>query len=548
MLPATISSNLHSDFKNVIMGPFAYDLFTEHVPSVNTSAGWGATATTIRGQSFLAGSNGPMVRAVLWLLKVSSPTDQVYVELYSTVQSGSDYKPDQLLATSGKVDGAGLDAAAGNAVTFGFSTPYTLVSGTRYALVPRRTVAHATNRYAVGYNSSSSYADGNESSTSDGVNWSAESFDLYFQAIQSTNTRYAFVVDKTNNKLRANKSTDGGESWAEVDSANAPAITSTANLKSTSAQLVRNLAYLVCPTTTTVGNIQKFQMASDTWGTAITGPGTTLNTSVSGAAPIYAFVRPDGASIVMVYNGVTETVMGSARPRIKAIFHNGTSWSAEADLVGGSGFADATLPGNSTHYALRSVMMGASGAVYAFWSNSVGSDLTCRIVRFSASSPTTATWSAQLNPATITTSNSTAYPVGIGSAFRDDGFQKVALPVYDGSVIKVIRVKEVDAETEGNWTSTTAVSITPEVAACNLGVLVPDLLTAGRLFLFYSKADRNIYYVHDGGSDAWVGEQQVRPGATVTCGALSGFNVDNAIAIQYLDEALTPDGSRFDCL
>lgn len=549
-LPATIASNLHSDFKNVIMGPFAYDLFTDFFPVVNN----GLSGSEGKAQTFLATADGPLVRAYFKVSKVGSPTDNIFCELRATVLSVGVLIPDQsqLLATSSQVAGSGLGTDADDTpVAFGFSTPYSLVTGTTYALVVKRTGAlDATNKYALGYNNSTTYADGigfNYISAAT-PKYSDSTVDFYFRAAQSTNTRYAFAVDKTNNKLRAYKSTDGGESWAEVDSANAPAITSTSNLKSTSAQLIGNIVYLVCPTTTTVGNIQKFQMASDTWGTAITGPGTTLNANVSGAAPVYLFVRPDGATIILVYNGATETVMGSARRRVKAIFYNGSSWGVEMDLSISTGFGDTTLPGDAIHYDLRSAMMGASGATYMFFTNTNESLLHCRIARFSMDAPTATTFPALMVPASIATSNSTAYPVGIGSAFRDDGFLKVALPVYDGSVIKVIRVKEVDAETAGNWTSTTAASVTPEVGACNLGVLIPDLLTAGRLFLFYSKSDRKIYYVHDGGSDAWVGEQQVRPSATVTCGALSGFNVDNAIAIQYLDEALTPDGSRFDCL
>lgn len=548
-LPATIASNLHSDFKNVIMGPFAYDLFTDFFPVVNN----GLSFPEGKAQTFLATADGPLVRAYFKVSKVASPTDNIYCELRTTVLYLGVLIPDQLLATSSQIAGSGLGTSANDTpVAFGFSTPYSLVTGTTYALTVMRTgAADGTNKYALGYNNSTTYADGKgfNYAVAGTPKWFDDTVDFYFRAVQSTNTRYAFVVDKTNNKLRANKSTDGGESWAEVDSANAPAISTTANLKSTSAQLIGNVVFLVCPTTTTVGNIQKFQMASDTWGTAITGPGTTLNTNVSGFAPVYAFVRPDGATILLTYNGATETVMGQARRRAKAIFYNGSSWGSEIDLSISTGFGDTTLPGDAVHYDLRNAMIGGSGAVYMFFTTSnIDGNLNCRIARFSMSSPTVPTLAALIVPASITTSNSTAYPVGIGSAFRDDGFQKVALPVYDGSVIKVIRVKEVDAETAGNWTSTTAASITPEVAACNLGVLIPDLLTSGRLFLFYSKSDRKIYYVQDGGSDTWVGEQQVRPSATVTCGALSGFNVDNAIAIQYLDEALTPDGSRFDCL
>jgi hypothetical protein len=86
------------------------------------------------GQSF-AGDGAELRNAVLWLKAVSSPTGDAVCKLYASTGSDPNRTPTgSALATSDAVDVSGIGATY-ESVTFTFSLPYTLASGTTYFMV-----------------------------------------------------------------------------------------------------------------------------------------------------------------------------------------------------------------------------------------------------------------------------------------------------------------------------------------------------------------------------------------------------------------------------
>src|SRR4051812_15049124 len=83
---------------------------------------------------------------------------------------------------------------------------------------------------------------------------------------------YVLLVDKTANKVRALRSIDQGNTWAEQDSANAPASSTTALFKSIDCWPTGTDIYAANVLSTTGINVLVFHTATNLWGSAIAGP------------------------------------------------------------------------------------------------------------------------------------------------------------------------------------------------------------------------------------------------------------------------------------
>ncbi len=106
-------------------------------------------------------------------------TSDLYFKTYLSVATG-EYLPGGTVYASASRSDVGSSAKD---FEFFFSTPYTITSGTRYTIVFKTTGGDAANYYNVAYLNTDGYANGNQSSSTDGgSNWTtAADYDLYFK-------------------------------------------------------------------------------------------------------------------------------------------------------------------------------------------------------------------------------------------------------------------------------------------------------------------------------------------------------------------------------
>lgn len=550
-LPASITTNLFSDFKSALMGPFPE--IVQVSQDVSTGPGtFGYTDVLEFAQSFQATESGLLTSVDCYMKNNGLPNDEVQLTLREH-DSGADHFG-AVLATAGLLPNT-LITTQPSYKRFAFAIPAAVVSGTTYWLHMTRTGSlDDANNYAWYTSSANPYANGRLRYLNATPAWvdASPSADTRFKANIQQPGRYVLAVDKTNNKVRCYKSTDN-TTWTEQDSANAPAITSTATLKSIDAQMFANFINVFIVTSSTRLDIFRYNTDTDAWGTsAFNTTAPTFNTSVAGVAPLAAQYRspdyPANATVLsdylFTYNGLTETVMGSARRRIKLARRliSGNTWTIY-DIVGSANTPDTTLPGTGVDYDARGSVVDNLGVLTAFWTQSDDSSIHLR--QFAPGNSFSAA-SVVGSPAAAL-SNTAAYPMSRPVSFFKTPNWWVAFAYVEGTTIKVARCQLGALSTPASWTMTTAVNGTFEQTNSNPAVLLPDYENGGKLFLIYTKSDGKLYFKHDQGADNWVDEQEIHPG-TKTIGGISANMLAEAITMVYLDTSPTPDDLKFDAI
>lgn len=543
-LPAQITTNLFSDFKNSFIGPFPRVF--QVVQDTDNGVGQfiGHTGAPKAAQSFQVSEAGELTSVYLYTKKNNSPTDSIIVKICA--DNGGE--PGTVLATGTPIPVSTFVGTAFKYAPSVFFLPPSLSTSTTYWITAERSGSlDATNHFIWQNATGNPYASG-KMRMYNGATWSDVSSgngDARFKVNVRVNGRYQPCVDKTNNKIRMFKSTDGGNTWSEQDSADAPAIISTSNFKSISAQLVDAQIWIYTPASSTAFNIKKFDTVTDQWTTEQFGDSsTTLSTNVNGTLPLLGSYRPNSTSLfVVAYNGATETVMGNARRRIKLSRREGAWQTTEFDVIGSANTPDTTLPGTAVDHDLRATILDGNEGFHIFWTQSDDSN-----IRHRQWNPGSTFSTANLIGSTpLTTSNSAAYSVGLGTGYYRSDEWRIAIPVSDGSTIKVGRVRAADAATQSAWTNTTVITASIEITNSNPCALVADNEQGGKLFLVFTKTDGKVYYTHDQASDSWVAEQELHPGTKTVAGISAGVLLD-AIGIVYQDNAPTPDDLKFDSL
>lgn len=540
-LPAQITTNLFPDFKNSFIGPFAKIIQEAQETENGLTVVLGSTTSAKSAQSFQTATAGELASVDLFLTKIGSPTDSITVGLYSD-NAG---EPGTLLASGVTIPPSRV-AGVARYVKSTFVMPYPLTVGSTYWIQAEKLGSGSgTNHYTWLRHSSGPYGSGELKQFT--TVWTGSLGDAKFKINISIAGRYQPCVDKINNKVRMFKSTDGGDTWSEQNSANAPTITSTANTRTISAAQQDNLIAVILPETTTFYKVFRFNTSSDLWETSswASSSSVSVNTNVSGAAPLPFAYRPFAATntYAAAYNGAVETVMGSPRRRVK-VKRTATA-SPGYDLIGSPNTADlTTLPGTAVDYDLRAALHDGNGIWHCWWTQSDDSNLRHR--SFDPDATTFATLNLMGSTPAVT-SNSAAYPVGVPTNYYRSGEWYLAIPYVDSGALKVSRVKAIDAATAANWTNTTVLASGAESTNSNPAVLVADNEQGGKLFLIYTKTDGKFYYTHDQANDLWVTEQELHPG-TKTVGAISGGVMVDSIGVCYLDTAPATDDLKFDSL
>ena len=128
-------------------------------------------------QGFTPNSSDTLLEVRVKLKTTGSPTGRIYAYLYSN-SSGS---PGTLLATSPTVlEATGIQSSYGY---HGFRFSYAVTSGTVYHLVLFNNTVDASNYVNAEYDGSApSYSGGQANTSANGTSWSAQSWDLTFEA------------------------------------------------------------------------------------------------------------------------------------------------------------------------------------------------------------------------------------------------------------------------------------------------------------------------------------------------------------------------------
>lgn len=500
--------------------------------------------------AFLGQAGHKLLRVRCYLQRVGNPTGNVFVEVREALGSTTIDLAAAPLGVSKSFPVSSVPTTGKNEIIFSFPVPVAMPASdsTESGIVLTISVQGDSSNYIKVYRGvngdtgiSHDYGAGSQV-------WSATGAGLSMSRVIEISKSGARVIalDKTNNTLKPYAAdTNTGASWSAEPTGS---ITSTANLKSANAQSSINdigTSYIAIPHST--ANALGIYKRNDT-----TGPGldptttvsfSTFGTNVTGVAPIFGGRRASG-SAVLVAQGATETVMGSARRRIKLAFHNGTSWSSLFDVVGSTNTPNSTLPGDAVDYDLRWAALDPNGDFHIIYSKSDTSTLQYRKFKSDNTFATINTLNGAVASATAN------YPVGQGTFAYKSPDWYVVIPYSDNTsnTLKEARCKTADTTTSGNWVLTQIVGSNAETSGSNPALLMADNAQGGKVFCWRVKpTTKGLAATHDGGNSTWVAETDWR-GATQVVGGISGGYTEDGIYLVYLEEGTSPDELRYDRL
>lgn len=493
-------------------------------------------------------ANHKLLRVRVFLQRVGSPTGSLLVEVRP--EGSPDFTPDMsiLWGQSRSVPVSAVPTSAKTEVVFTFPVPVSLPASDTDAFGVVLTIS------AQG-DSSNYIKVFRGTSTSDGASraygtstWNVdETFSMCKVVEISKSGARVFAIDKTNSVLKPYiTDTNTGASFsAEV---NTGSMTTSANFKSASSQMNINdvgTSYIAHARSTAnqVGIYKRSESVGPSLDPATAVSFTTLSTNVTGTAPYFSGRRVDGTA-VFVAQGATETIMGTARRRVKLSFYNGSVWSSLFDVAGSTNTPNSTLPGDGVDYDLRWAGLDPNGDFHIVYSKSDTSTLQYRKFTSVNVFTTINTLNGAVASATVN------YSVGLGTFLYKSPDWYVAVPYVDNSssTLKEARCKTTDTATSGNWTITQIVAASAETSGSNPAVLIADNIQGGKVFCLRVKpTTKGLAFTHDGGTGVWAAEIDWR-GATQTVGGISGFYTEDGVALVYLEEGTTPDELRYDRL
>jgi hypothetical protein len=480
-----------------------------------------------KGQKFTANKTGKLLRARFTCGKSGSPTDATVCKFYSD----SSGLPGTLIATSLPVPAT---AVTGATVPYEFAVPPSVVDGTVYhAIIFRTGALDASNYYAITGVSTNPYAGGNIVRRSSGswVEHSGEDCVFHFEIEQSD--WYKFEVDRGAGKLRAYQSTDGGSSFTEQDSSNAPAIYTGAGFLGVAVQRKGGFAYVwIASAIDTIKKNFPFSMADNTWGTATTltrtgvDPSKNFGLNIAGAFPLFHNFREftDQAAATQdlaVFGNTGESISSVVYRRIG----RQVSTTAGAVILTGAG---ATV-----HYDLRSLASDWRDWTYVFYTKSDSTQIQVATCEPSGVNNITPTIVGGLSNTTV--DQTAKYPLGLGCHFWRDDVNYVCVPYVDGGTSKLLYCEVGSAaNTAGNWQTSTITTQSAETLTSNPGFVVADSEQGGKLFYFFvDDTSGLLYWCHDSGSFSWT-TPELFDGSTVVTGC-AGTLSDQTVGMLLRD-------------
>lgn len=550
-LPTTIttaSTATWSDHRNQSHGGTRPLTVYSGVSDNGTFYSLGDTNEYVGRVSGYTGQSGhKLIRVRFILERVGSPSGSITAQLRPT--SGSTQPDMTVLWSSSKSIPASVISTTKAEVVFSFPVPSTLPADTTsVAIVLTISAQGDSSNYVKVYKKVSQDFGGSRDFGSPTWNLTGSTIGPCAVVEISKSGALAVLVDKSANQHRLYETTDNsGSTWTARTSVTC---NSTSGLKSLNTQssiqdLDRVYAELAVPTTNLA--LYAATTVSGTSGLSPDASGSlnfgTFNPNVSGGAPIGGGRRTNG-NVVVVAQGATETVMGTARRRIKLAWYNGTSWSSLFDVRGSANTPDATLPADAVHDDLRWAGLDPNGDCHIVFSRSDSSTLQYRKFTSANAFNTVNTLNSAVGSATAN------YPVGQPAFYFQSPDWFIAIPYVDNTsnTLKVARCNVTTTTTSGNWTITEIVAASAEVSASNPAVLIADNAQGGKLFCVYVvPTTRGLRLTDDGGNNVWKVPVDWR-GATQQVGGISAFYIEDGIAFVYLEESTTPDEVRYDRL
>jgi hypothetical protein len=318
---------------------------------------------------------------------------------------------------------------------------------------------------------------------------------------------YVAVLDVPNNHLEVWRSTDSGETWAEADAANHPAINNTASNRSTDAFVTGSvLSVGTVEAGSVLMRIWRFDLATNLWAggfNALSGP--QVYTNVTGKIAFGSIRRASG-SYVAFYQGGPESIMGSAYRRVQRSISttSGLTWATpqHIDVVTGG----SSPPGTQVHYDMRAILHGSQDRAHLFYTETGATTLWHRCIISNNDFGTAG--------AIDTTVNVGNYPMGIPTTYEVDGVTWLAVPYVDsnGDLI-VARAASADTIATASWSfSVVAATNRPETANSNPAALVAENQQLHCLWV--DDTNQHLYRASDDGNGNFAAEVVYRTGIT----------------------------------
>jgi hypothetical protein len=553
-LPTTIVSSATttwSDHRNQSHGGAQRSIVTTDSSDNGTFYNLGHTQQYAGRLSAYTGQAGhKLLRVRFYLQRVGSPSGNVFVEVRPQIGSGASADPDftTLWGTSRSFPVSSIPTSGKNEIVFTFPVPVTLPLNdtTSFAIVLTISAQGDASNYVKVYKGGGSDFGGSRDYGS--ATWDSSGSGIIPSCVIEISKSGARVlaIDKTNNNSVPYKTDDnGGASWSAES---VGSMTTSATFKSVNSQASFNdLGSTFYQHPRSFANQLGIYKRSESSGPAL-DPSTAISFSalginVSGTA-IYGGGRRSDGTAVLVSQGATETVMGTARRRIKLSFYNGTTWSSLFDVVGSANTPDATLPGDANHHDLRWAGVDPNGDCHIIYSKSDTSTLQYRKFKADNTFTTISTMNGAVASATAN------YSVGQPCFSYVSPDWNIHVPYVDSvtSTLKEGRCVTSSTETSGNWTLTQIVNANAETSTSNPAVLIADNAQGGKIYCWrVIPTTKGLRMTHDSGSNTWATETDWR-GATQQVGGISGFYVEDGIALVYLEEGTTPDELRYDRL
>lgn len=551
-LPATVvnvNTAGWSDHRNQNHGGIQQTLLTNEAEDDGTFYNLGDSAEHVgNGTAITAADRGrKLLRLRFYFQRVGNPTGNISVVIRPPTNP-LDPVPDfsaTPLSTSQSFPCSSIPTTGKNEVIFSFPIP-PIISATDSFLISVITISvqgDASNYIKVYRRSVGSAACGSRAYGSS--TWVEDvTRELSYRMEVSQPGAFVFGLDKTNNKARAYKTTDNGATWAEQSSGTVPSILTTSGMKSLAAQgFIQDLNASYVGLFTGGVNAGFYSSPPTVWALIAQKAFGAVGTNVSTTGPIGGGRRANG-NLVVIVQGATETVMGSARRRIKLAFWNGSTWSNEFDVVGSTNTPNATLPGDAADHEYRWSIVDPNGDCHIVYSKSDTSTLQYR--KFTSANVFTT-----INTLNGAVASATAnYPVGQGTILYKSPDWYIAIPYVDNtsSTLKEARCKTTDTATSANWVLTEIVAASAEVSGSNPALLMADNSQGGKVFCWrVVPTTKKLKFTDDSGSSTWKPETDWKGGAQVV-GGISGLYLEDGIALVYLEEGTTPDELRYDRL
>ena len=284
---------------------------------------------------------------------------------------------------------------------------------------------------------------------------------------------YAVTVDTTNNTAEVWKSTDGGNTWAEQDSAHHPSVYNSAGWKVASGSVASNgtKIWVGYWTASSVLALKPFDMSTDTWGTA----SSTQNfyDYIGGAGTdrfIQTAVRTDGTVVVFA---IYSYYFGSYVNPAYAIWNpSNSSWAV--------GVTNLTSTTSNAYPA--GLGIDSANRCYFFY-NKASTSIFCKTLN--SSNTLNGTESTAVNAA------ATSVSTGTNPHIMTYGGTTYIYCLYIGSAtgepLCVTRsaVGDASALSFTNYTISATTTTNPEYANSNTGTLAVDS-TQSKLYAYWS--------------------------------------------------------------